>query len=164
MTRCCEQSIAWSKQNLADSVQEAHDLQLRPVKEGRVYPAPVGTLAKARWLGAGWPDYPWLFGTDGEYTAFASVAMGQFADIKAHLRALRDISEVTNGDSGKVVHEVTPDGSIYYGTLDSRRQHRRDLEVPQRRRSDLAVDRRRRLPRRPLRLHRPQHAVRRRPA
>ena len=114
-----EQSIAWSKQNLADSVQESHDLQLRPVEEGREYPAPIGTLAKARWLGAGWPDYPWLFGTDGEYTAFASVAMGQFADIKAHLRALRDVSEVANGDSGKVVHEVMPDGSIYYGTLDS---------------------------------------------
>ena len=117
--RLLEQSIAWSKQNLADSVQEAHDLQLRPVEEGRVYPAPIGTLSRARWLGAGWPDYPWLFGTDGEYTAFASVAMGQFADIKAHLRALRDISEVANGDSGKVVHEVMPDGSIYYGTLDS---------------------------------------------
>lgn len=114
-----ERSIAWSKQNLADSAQEAHDLQLRPVREGREYPAPVGTLARARWLGAGWPDYPWLFGTDGEYTAFAAVAMGQFADIKAHLRALRDVSEIVNGDSGKVVHEVMPDGSIYYGTLDS---------------------------------------------
>jgi hypothetical protein len=114
-----ERSIAWSKQNLADSVQEAHDLELRPVKEGREYPPPVGTLAEARWLGAGWPDYPWLFGTDGEYTAFASVAMGQFDDIKSHLRALREVSEVVNGDSGKVVHEVMPDGSVYYGTLDS---------------------------------------------
>jgi hypothetical protein len=114
-----ERSVAWSKQNLADSVQEVHDLQLRPVKEGNQYPAPQGRLATARWLGAGWPDYPWLFGTDGEYTAFASVAMGQFADIKAHLRALRDVSEVVNGTSGKVVHEVMPDGSIYYGTLDS---------------------------------------------
>lgn len=114
-----ERSIAWSKQNLADSVQEVHDLQLRPVREGHEYPPAEGTLAKARWLGAGWPDYPWLFGTDGEYTAFASVAMGQFDDIKAHLRALRDVSEVVNGDSGKVVHEVMPDGSIYYGTLDS---------------------------------------------
>ena len=46
-----------------------------------------------RWLGAGWPDYTWLFGTDGEYTAFASVAAGQFEPIKAHLRALRDVSE-----------------------------------------------------------------------
>ncbi len=114
-----ERSIAWSKQNLADSVQEVHDLQLRPVKEGREYPPAQGTLPRARWLGAGWPDYPWLFGTDGEYTAFASVAMGQFDDIKAHLRALRDVSVVVNGSSGKVVHEVMPDGSIYYGTLDS---------------------------------------------
>ena len=35
--------------------------------------------------GRGLADYPWLFGTDGEY-AFASVAMGQFAEIKSHLR------------------------------------------------------------------------------
>ena len=68
-----------------------------------------------RWLGAGWPDYPWLFGTDGEYTAFAAVAAGQFAPIKAHLRALRDVSEVVNGGSGKIVHEVTPDGAVYFG-------------------------------------------------
>ena len=114
-----ERSIAWSKQNLADSVQEVHDLKLRRVEEGRVYPPAEGTLAKVRYLGAGWPDYPWLFGTDGEYTAFASVAMGQFADIKAHLRALRDASLVMNGNSGKVVHEVMPEGSVYYGTLDS---------------------------------------------
>jgi hypothetical protein len=114
-----ERSITWSKQNLADSVQEAHDLQLRPVEEGREYPPPVGELDRARWLGAGWPDYPWLFGTDGEYTAFASVAMGQFDDIKAHLLTLRDVSTAVNGETGKVVHEVMPEGSVYYGTLDS---------------------------------------------
>ena len=68
-----------------------------------------------RWLGAGWPDYTWLFGTDGEYTAFAAVAAGQFEPIKAHLRALRDVSEAVNGDSGKIVHEVTPDGAVYFG-------------------------------------------------
>jgi hypothetical protein len=114
-----ERSITWSKQNLADSVQEAHDLQLRPVEEGREYPPPVGALDRARWLGAGWPDYPWLFGTDGEYTAFASVAMGRFDDIKAHLLTLRDVSTAVNGETGKVVHEVMPEGSVYYGTLDS---------------------------------------------
>jgi hypothetical protein len=110
-----EQSIRWSKQNLADSVQEAHNLRLRWVDAGKQFPQPVGTLAKARWLGAGWPDYPWIFGTDGEYTAFASVAMGQFAQIKDHLRALRDVSEIVNNRSGKVVHEVTPDGAVYFG-------------------------------------------------
>ena len=43
-------------------------------------------------MGAGFPDYPWMFATDGEYTAFASVAVGQFEAIKDHLRALRDVS------------------------------------------------------------------------
>ena len=79
------------------------------------YPAPLGTVDKARWIGAGWPDYPWLFATDGEYTGFAAVASGQFAAIEDHLRALRDVSEVANGTSGKVVHEVTPDGQVYFG-------------------------------------------------
>jgi hypothetical protein len=110
-----ERSVRWSKQNLADSVQQARDLRLRWVDAGRRFPPPEGTLAQARWLGAGWPDYPWLFGTDGEYTAFASVAMGQFGPIKDHLRALRDVSEIINERSGKVVHEVTPDGAVYFG-------------------------------------------------
>jgi hypothetical protein len=113
--RLLERSVEWSKQNLLDSVQEAHDLDLRVTNAGVNFPPPEATLDRARWLGAGWPDYPWLFGTDGEYTAFASVAMGQFADIKAHLRALRDVSEVVNDGSGKVVHEVTPDGAVYFG-------------------------------------------------
>jgi hypothetical protein len=108
-------SVAWSKQNLGDSVQEARDLQVRPVREGKQYPPPAGTVAKARWIGAGWPDYPWLFATDGEYSAFAAVAAGQFTAIKDHLRALRDVSLVANGDTGKVVHEVVPDGSVYFG-------------------------------------------------
>jgi hypothetical protein len=113
--RLLQRSVEWSKQNLLDSVQEAHDLDLRVTNAGVNFPPPDGTLDRARWLGAGWPDYPWLFGTDGEYTAFASVAMGQFDDIKAHLRALRDVSEIVNDGSGKVVHEVTPDGAVYFG-------------------------------------------------
>ena len=69
-----------------------------------------------RWLGAGWRDYTWLFGTDGEYSAFAAVAAGQFGPIKDHLRSLRDVSEIVNKCSGKIVHEVTPDGAVYFGT------------------------------------------------
>lgn len=110
-----QRSVAWSKQNIADSVQEARDLKVRWVHEGALYPPPAGTVSKIRWIGAGWPDYPWLFATDGEYTAFAAVASGQFTAIKNHLRALRDVSLVTNGNSGKVVHEVVPDGSVYFG-------------------------------------------------
>ena len=112
------QSVAWSKQMLAASEQRVEDLQLRAVNAGTVYPPPAGTLKSMRWLGAGWPDYTWLFGTDGEYTAFASVAAGQFGPIKDHLRALRDVSEIVNEGSGKIVHEVTPDGAVYFGAND----------------------------------------------
>ena len=110
-----QQSVEWSKQNLADSVQEARDLHVFVSNEGKQYPPPAGVLDKIRWIGAGWPDYPWLFATDGEYTAFAAVAAGQFGAIKNHLRALRDVSEIANNRSGKVVHEVTPDGQVYFG-------------------------------------------------
>jgi hypothetical protein len=113
--RLLQQSVEWSKQNLADSVQEARNLALRDVDEGRAYPAPAGTLDKARWFGAGFPDYPWLFATDGEYTAFAAVAAGQFDTVKSHLRALRDVSEVVNAHSGKLVHEVVSTGDVYFG-------------------------------------------------
>ncbi len=103
-----------------------------------------------RWLGAGWPDYTWLFGTDGEYTAYAAVAAGQFAPIKAHLRALRDVSVRINGRSGKIVHEVTPDGAVYFGANADAGQHRRVVEVPLGRGPGLALDRRRAVPPRPV--------------
>jgi len=117
--RLLQRSVDWSKQNLADSVQEARDLQLRDVNEGKDYPPPVGTQPTARWYGAGFPDYPWLFATDGEYTAYAAVAAGQFGTAQAHLRALRDISDKVNARSGKVVHEVMPTGDVYFGSNQS---------------------------------------------
>jgi hypothetical protein len=113
-----KESIDWSKQNLADSVQVAEDLKIRETDEGRQYPQPEGTIEQVRFLGAGFPDYPWLFGTDGEFTAFASVGVGQFEPIKDHLRALKQASLIDNGNSGKVVHEVVTDGSIYFGSND----------------------------------------------
>lgn len=116
--RLLQRSVEWSKQNLADSVQEARDLRVFASREGTQFPPPAGTVDVARWVGAGWPDYPWIFATDAEYTAFASVAAGQFEPVKAHLRALREISEIVNGRSGKVVHEVTPDGQVYFGAND----------------------------------------------
>jgi hypothetical protein len=113
--RLLQQSVEWSKQNLADSVQESRDLNVFTSNQGTEYPPVAGVVDKIRWMGAGWPDYPWLFATDGEYTAFAAVAAGQFAAAENHLRALRDISEIANDRSGKVVHEVTSDGQVYYG-------------------------------------------------
>ena len=114
------QAVAWGKQNLADLTQTAQNLQIRWTDQGKQFPAPLGTVAQATWIGAGFPDYPWIFATDAEYTAFASVSVGQFTAIEDHLRALRDISDLLNNRSGVVAHETVSDGSIWFGH-DSRR-------------------------------------------
>ena len=69
-----QQAVEWGKQNLADLTQTATDLQVRWTNQGKQFPAPLGTVDKATWIGAGYPDYPWIFGTDAEYTAFAASA------------------------------------------------------------------------------------------
>lgn len=116
--RRLEEAIDWTKQNLSDLVQESRDLRVRVTNAGENYPEPKGTVDRIRFYGAGYPDFPWLFAVDGEYTAFASVALGQFEPIKEHMRALRDVSEVANEGSGKVVHEVVTEGSVFYGAND----------------------------------------------
>ena len=108
-------AVEWGKQNLADLTQTASNLQIRWTNQGKQFPASLGTVARARWFGAGFPDYPWIFATDGEYTAFAAVALGQFQTIEDHLRALRNISDILNNRSGIVVHETVSDGSVWFG-------------------------------------------------
>ena len=94
VTAGSQDGIDWSKQNLADSTQVAENLQIRHVDQGRQYPPPAGTVRHVRFRGAGWPDYPWIFGTDGEYTAFASVALGQFETSDGpHARAARHLRD-----------------------------------------------------------------------
>lgn len=113
--RLLQHAIDWGKQNLADLTQTASDLQIRWTNQGKQFPPPLGTVAHARWFGAGYPDYPWMFATDGEYTAFPAVALGQFPTIEDHLLALRDVSDILNHRSGIVVHETVSDGSVYFG-------------------------------------------------
>jgi hypothetical protein len=113
--RLLQHSIQWGKQNLADLTQTASNLQIRWTNQGKQFPAPLGTVAHARWFGAGFPDYPWIFATDGEYTAFAAVALGQFQTAEDHLRALKEISDILNNGSGIVVHETVSDGSVWFG-------------------------------------------------
>jgi hypothetical protein len=110
-----QRAIDWGKQNLADLTQTATDLQIRWTNQGKQFPPPVGSVPRATWIGAGFPDYPWIFATDAEYTAFAAVAVGQFRTIEDHLRTLRDVSDLLNNRSGVVAHEVVSDGSVYFG-------------------------------------------------
>jgi hypothetical protein len=113
--RRLQAAVDWGKQNVLDLTRYAEDLKIRWLDQGKQYTAPLGTVRSARWVGAGFPDYPWMFATDGEYTAFASVAMGQFEPIKDHLIALREVSEILNNGSGIVTHEVISEGSNWFG-------------------------------------------------
>jgi hypothetical protein len=109
--------IDWGKQNLLDLTQRADGLKIRDTNQGNDYPPPLGTVPHGHWIGAGYPDYPWIFATDAEYTGFAAVAVGQFGAIEDHARALREASVILNGNSGKVAHEIVGDGSVYFGSL-----------------------------------------------
>ena len=113
--RLLQHAISWGKQNLADLTETASNLQIRWTDQGTQFPAPMGTVPHARWFAAGYPDYPWIFATDGEYTAYPAVALGQFQTIEDHMVALRDISQILNPGSGIVAHETVSDGSVYFG-------------------------------------------------
>ena len=73
---------------------------------------------------------------------FASIAAGQYEPIKDHLRALRDVSLIDNGDSGKVVHEVVYDGSVYFGSNADDGNTDESAKFPSARRRCVALDRR----------------------
>jgi hypothetical protein len=118
--RRLQDAVDWGKQNILDLTRLAEDMEIRWTDQGTQFPPPSGTVRRARWVGAGFPDYPWMFATDGEYTAFASVAVGQFEQIKDHLIGLAEVSDILNDRSGVVTHEMVSDGSIWFGH-DSRR-------------------------------------------
>ena len=133
------------KQNLADSVQLAEDLQLR----WRSPRASSTRRPRGRWRGSA-SSAPASPTTRGCSRPTAStrrsrrVAAGQFEPIEDHLRALRDVSVLINGAAGKIVHEVVTRRQRLLRRERRPRQHRRDRQVPERARARVALDRRRR--------------------
>jgi hypothetical protein len=111
-------AAAWSKQDLADLTQQADNLKIRDTEQGTLYPPPLATVPSIRFEGAGFPDYPWMFATDQEYTVFALLAAGQFRTAEDGMLSLAKVSEIANQGSGKVVHETVTDGSVYFGLND----------------------------------------------
>lgn len=59
-----------------------------------------------RGYGAGFPHYPWWFGTDACYTIPAALSMGQHQECKDTLRLIKNISNRENGN-GRIVHETS---------------------------------------------------------
>ena len=112
-----QDAFDWGKLNMADLTRTVKDAKIRDVDEGHAYPPSIATMDLTG-IGAGYPDYPWYFGTDGAYTAYPLVASGQWDTAKEHLQSIRDVSLAVNGSTGKVVHEVVTDGSVYWGDND----------------------------------------------
>ena len=107
----------WGKLNLADMQRTVRDVMVRDTMEGTVYPSPLTpSFDVLSGFGAGYPDYPWFFGTDGAYSIFSLSALGQWQEAKNHLATIRQVSQLVNGTTGKVLHEIVTDGSIYFGT------------------------------------------------
>jgi hypothetical protein len=111
-----QDAFNWAKLNLADMNRTVLNAEIRNTQEGTVYPPPIAEFPILTGFGAGYPDYPWFFGTDGCYTTFGLVATGQWQTAENHLNLLRMVSQAVNGSTGKVLHETVTDGSIYYGT------------------------------------------------
>jgi glycogen debranching enzyme len=63
-------------------------------------------------LSAGLPDYPWWFGGDAAYALQGVLATGNHELAKNTILLLEKVSEQTNGN-GRVIHEVSTNGSVY---------------------------------------------------
>jgi hypothetical protein len=63
-------------------------------------------------LSAGLPDYPWWFGGDAVYSLQGVLATGNHELAKNTIILLEKVSKQTNGN-GRIIHEVSTNGSVY---------------------------------------------------
>ncbi|MGE5795956.1 MAG: amylo-alpha-1,6-glucosidase [Ignavibacteria bacterium] len=64
---------------------------------------------------AGYPDYPSYFSGDGVFTTPALLAIGQIEEVKNYLLLIARTSNGINNSSGKILHELITDGTVYWG-------------------------------------------------
>lgn len=110
-----QQGLLWAKLNLADMNRTITNAAIRDTKAGTVYPAPLATVPQLSALDAAYPDYAEYFGTDGAYSTYGLAVSGQWQTAANWLNSMRTVSQIVNGDTGKVVHEVMATGGVYYG-------------------------------------------------
>jgi hypothetical protein len=110
-----QQALLWSKLNLADLNRTIANAAIRDVKAGTAYPAPLATVPQLSAIDAAYPDYAEFFGTDGAYSTYGLAVSGQWPTAVNWLNVMRTVSQIENGSTGKVVHEVTSTGAVYFG-------------------------------------------------
>ena len=85
---------------------------------GTALMAGFGTTARG-WNGAqkisGRPGYAWYFGRDGQWSAMAINAYGDFAMVKETLETFIRFQDIT----GKIYHELTSSGAVHYDASDA---------------------------------------------
>ena len=64
-------------------------------------------------LSAGLPDYPWWFGCDNTYALQGVLASGDHTLAKKTIELIADISARTNGNNGRIIHEVSTNGAVF---------------------------------------------------
>ena len=108
-------ALLWSKLNLADLHRTVKHLQIRDVNAGTAYPPATATVPSLSGIAAAYPDYAEFFGTDGAYSTYGLAVSGQWRTAIQQLDAIRTVSRIVNGSTGKVVHEINSTGAVYYG-------------------------------------------------
>ncbi len=85
---------------------------------GTALMAGFGTTARG-WNGAqkisGRPGYAWYFGRDGEWSAMAIDAYGDFAMVKEALETFIRFQDI----NGKIYHELSSSGAVHYDASDA---------------------------------------------
>ena len=85
---------------------------------GTALMAGFGTTARG-WNGAqkisGRPGYAWYFGRDGQWSAMAINAYGDFAMVKETLETFIRFQDV----NGKIYHELSSSGAVHYDASDA---------------------------------------------
>ncbi len=64
-------------------------------------------------ISAGLPDYPWWFGTDATYALQGVLATGNHELARNSILLIQEISERTNKNNGRIIHEVSTNGSVF---------------------------------------------------
>lgn len=63
-------------------------------------------------IGAGIPDYPWLFGVDSEYALQGYMMIGQQDAVYSTIEMIDSVSWATNGN-GRIIHEMSTNGAVF---------------------------------------------------
>jgi len=63
-------------------------------------------------IGAGIPDYPWLFGVDSEYALQGYMMIGQQDAVYNTIEMIDSVSWATNGN-GRIIHEMSTNGAVF---------------------------------------------------